>query len=354
MSFQWDLFLVETGILAFFLIRPSMLGILLMRWLLFRFFIAAGLVKLLSGDASWPGFTALSNYFFTQPLPTPLAWHANQLPESILKACTCLTLVIELIIPFFIFLPRKLRFFAGYCFLLLQTIILLTSNYNFFNILTIILCLLLFDDAAIRSAFPKRLAQRISHRITKSPRIMMTIFASAFAVVTIFISIVQLNLRFGHLPPIPIVWVYDKIGDINALRLVNVYGPFAVITPERREIILEGSYDNVNWQEYTFKYKPGDINRRPFWNIPFQPRLDWQMWFAALDTPENNPWFARLLQRLLENSPTVIGLLENNPFADKPPVYLRADFYDYHFTTREEKEKTGAWWERRLVRLYFP
>jgi hypothetical protein len=126
------------------------------------------------------------------------------------------------------------------------------------------------------------------------------------------------------------------------------------MTTERMEIIIDGSNDGVNWIEYPFKYKPGDVNRRPLWNIPWQPRLDWQMWFAALSPPASNPWFTRLMQRLLENSPDVIALLESNPFPTPPPLYVRAEFYEYNFTSSEEREKTGAWWRRNLMGFYFP
>jgi hypothetical protein len=129
---------------------------------------------------------------------------------------------------------------------------------------------------------------------------------------------------------------------------------FAVMTTTRLEIIIEGSNDGVHWGEYKFKYKPGDVMRRPSWSIPHQPRLDWQMWFAALGTPSENPWFAQFLQRLLENSPEVIALLGENPFPDHPPLYVRAVLYDYRYSSREEKEKTGAWWVRQREEIYYP
>jgi hypothetical protein len=125
------------------------------------------------------------------------------------------------------------------------------------------------------------------------------------------------------------------------------------MTTSRDEIIIEGSYDGVEWRDYEFRYKPGDVARPPPWNIPHQPRLDWQMWFAALDDPQRLPWFSRFLERLLENEPTVTVLLETNPFPDKPPIYLRAQFYNYTYASTEEKG-TGRWWDRRLLGLYFP
>lgn len=353
MSFQWDMFLLEAGAIAFFLVGSKSLGIWLLRWLLFRFIFAGGMVKLFSGDTAWwPDLSALSYYFYTQPLPTPLAWYVHHLPQGILTAATAGTLLIELFVPFLIFFPRQLRFIAGYIIFIFQGIILITGNYNFFNIETMVLCLILFDDAAYRKIIPQRLTQWISKSSQSVvPGKIMTWVASGFVILTVPLSILEFDLRFGGNPPAPLVWVYNAVAP---LRLVNLYGPFAVITKERMEIIIEGSSDGVDWKEYTFKYKPGDVNRRLLWNIPFQPRLDWQMWFAALGSPEDNPWFFRFMQRLLENSPEVIALLDGNPFPDYPPLYVRAQFYEYVFTSSEEKEKTGAWWGRRLVRLYLP
>ena len=142
--------------------------------------------------------------------------------------------------------------------------------------------------------------------------------------------------------------------EIAPLRIVNSYGLFAVMTTTLPEIIVEGSDDGVHWREYSFKYKPGDVMRRPQWNFPHQPRLDWQMWFAALGTESESPWFSLFLQRLLENSPEVTALLSGNPFPDKPPLYVRALLYDYRYTSRAEKADTGAWWVRQPERLYYP
>ncbi len=165
-----------------------------------------------------------------------------------------------------------------------------------------------------------------------------------------FCSLVEMDTRFGGTPP-AFARAVDQL--IEPLRLVSSYGLFAVMTTERNEIVIEGSRDGVEWREYAFRYKPGDVTRRPPWNIPHQPRLDWQMWFAALDDPRRVPWFAHFLERLLRNEPAVTALLEKNPFADAPPQYIRAQFYAYTFTGGQEKSK-GVWWQRRLLGLYFP
>jgi hypothetical protein len=159
-----------------------------------------------------------------------------------------------------------------------------------------------------------------------------------------------MDVRFGGNPPAAIQTV-DSL--IEPLHIVSPYGLFAVMTTKRDEIIIEGSDDGVNWREYSFRYKPGDLARRLRWNIPHQPRLDWQMWFAALEDPRRLRWFYRFVQRLLENEPAVTGLLQHNPFPDKPPAYLRAQFYDYRYTSGEAKAQ-GRWWERDLLGPYFP
>lgn len=352
MSFQWDLFLLEAGILAIFLINFRVTGIWLLRWLLFRFMFAGAMVKLLSGDASWQAWTALYTYFATEPLPTPLAWYAHQLPHIMLQFATAATLVIEGIISFLIFFPRRLRFFAAFSFLLLQTVITLTGNYNFFNFLTMTLCLVLFDDAAIQAIVPNRLIHRIKQGVIIKPyRKVPIVFVTLFVIFTVFLSIVQFQERFVGGTPNAFIWLNDVA---SPWRIVGTYGPFAVITYPRNEIIIEGSEDGTNWREYEFKYKPGDIYREPLWNIPHQPRLDWQMWFAALSAPKDNPWFSRFLERILENSSTVLALLKDNPFPEDPPLYVRAQFYEYRFTNVEEKKETGAWWKRELINTYFP
>jgi lipase maturation factor 1 len=159
-----------------------------------------------------------------------------------------------------------------------------------------------------------------------------------------------MDQRFGGDPP-AVAQAINRF--FEPLRIANPYGLFAVMTTKRDEIVIEGSYDGVDWHEYEFRYKPGDVTRGPLWNIPHQPRLDWQMWFAALDDPNGLAWFSRFLRRLLENEPSVLALLEQNPFPDKPPLYVRAQFYEYRYADAEERTK-GVRWHRQLLGLYFP
>jgi predicted DCC family thiol-disulfide oxidoreductase YuxK len=350
MSFQWDTFLLETGFLSLLLSFAQTPGIWLLRWLLFRFMFMSGVVKLLSGDPHWWNFSALSYHFFTQPLPTPLAWYAANLPPSVLRFATAGVFLIELVLPFLIFCPRRLRFSAACGILLLQSGILLTGNYNWFNLQAMLLCLLLFDDAALQKCLPQRLVRALSSRIRQRSSKAVSVAVGVWGLVLVFLSLVQMDVRFGGSPPTALREM-DQL--IEPMRMVSSYGLFAVMTTERNEIIIEGSDDGAEWREYEFRYKPGDVARRPPWNIPHQPRLDWQMWFAALDDPQRVNWFPHFLERLLENDPAVTALLERNPFAEKAPQYIRAQFYDYTFSSGQEMRK-GLWWQRRSLGLYFP
>jgi hypothetical protein len=307
--------------------------------------------RLLSGDPNWWSLSALSYHFLTQPPPTPLAWYAAQLPPGPLKFATGGMFVVELILPFLIFCPRRLRFFSGFGILLLQSCILITGNYNWFNLQTMLLCLPLFDDAALRKILPRRVALLLHSRArNQSPRRVVTVAVNALALLIVFCSLIRMDERFGGSPP---EVMQSVAGLIEPLHLVSAYGLFAVMTTERDEIVIEGSYDGVEWRDYEFWYKPGDVARPPRWNIPHQPRLDWQMWFAALEDPQGLQWFPRFLERLLENEPTVMTLLEKNPFPDNPPTFVRAQFYDYTYAGSDEKAE-GRWWDRRLLGLYYP
>src|ERR1700719_2304043 len=275
MGFQWDLLLLEAGFLALLLSMATRPGVWLLRWLLFRWMFLSGAVKLLSGDPTWANLSALSYYFQTEPLPTPLAWYVHHLPQAVLATATAMTLAIELALPFLIFLPRRLRFVAAFGILLLQLVILLTGNYAFFNLLTMALCLLLFDDAALRSVLPDSVLRFVQGYVRDlKPRRIFSIAVGAFALLIVFTGLVQLNAVLNRrISPLG-AWV---LSEIAPLRIVNTCGLFAVMTTTLPEIIVEGSDDGINWREYGFKYKPGDVMRRPRWNFPHQPRLDWQV-----------------------------------------------------------------------------
>jgi len=350
MSFQWDTLLLETGFLAIFLTGGSRIVVWLFRWLVFRYVFLSGIVKLVSGDPTWHGMTALEYHFWTQPLPTPLAWYAAQLPTWLLRAGTAAALVIELGSVFLIFLPRRLRAAAAGCVLLLQVLIVLTGNYNFFNLLTMLLCVFLFDDAALRRLVPRRLQSLSQGRVPLAGR-RATVTAGALALILVPVGVNRI-WETAMRTDLPVLGILTEA--VEPLSIVNRYGLFAVMTTARPEIVIEGSADGREWREYVFRYKPGPLSRPPLWNIPHQPRLDWQMWFAALGTVRQNPWMIGLMWRLLQGSPPVLALLGPNPFPGGPPKYVRARLYDYRFADRPTRLATGQWWVRRPVGLYFP
>jgi predicted DCC family thiol-disulfide oxidoreductase YuxK len=350
MSFQWDLLLLETGFLAIFLASGSRIAVWLYRWLVFRYFLLAGAVKLLSGDPTWPNLTALEYHFWTQPLPTPLAWYAAQLPPWFLVAGTAATLGVELGSVVLIFLPRRPRAVAAWCLLVFQALILFTGNYNFFNLLSMAVCIFLFDDAALRRLIPQRFESWVQRRTPKPGR-AATVVAMVLALVVVPVGLNRIWEVFTH-TELPVAGIISQA--VSPLLIVNPYGLFAVMTTARPEIVIEGSTDGQVWREYVFRYKPGPITRPPPWNIPHQPRLDWQMWFAALGDARANPWFQNLMLRLLEGSPPVLALLDSNPFRDRPPKYVEAKLYDYRFAERSTHAATGQWWVRQLEGIYFP
>jgi predicted DCC family thiol-disulfide oxidoreductase YuxK len=350
MSFQWDALLLEVGFLAIFLTGGSSIIVWLFRWLVFRYMFLAGIVKLLSGDSAWAGLTALEYHFWTQPLPTPLAWYAAQLPAWLLIGATAAALIVELACVFLIFLPRRLRAAAACCILLLQSLILLTGNYNFFNLLTMLLCVFLFDDAALRRLVPRRLESRAQSRAPRPGR-AATVVAALLALIVLPLGVNRIWQALVQ-ADVPLLGAVSRA--IAPFQIVNPYGLFAVMTTTRPEIGIEGSADGIEWREYVFRYKPGPLSRPPRWNIPHQPRLDWQMWFAALGNIRENPWMISLMRRLLEGTPSVLALLDSDPFAGAPPRYVRARIYDYRFADRRTHSATGQWWERRLEGDYFP
>jgi len=351
MSFQWDMLLLEAGFLALFLNRGSHITIWLYRWLVFRFMFLGGMVKILSHDPTWDNLTALSFHFETQPLPSPLAWYAHQLPDFLLSGAVAMTLITEIIMPFLIFTPRRFRIFAAICFIIFQTCIILTGNYNFFNLLTIAICVSLFDDAALQIMLPDSVQKRILGNRKAPAKKVATVLLCLFAATVLYSSSEQLILVLkqdrGQQPT-------ALTRALAPLQIINTYGPFAVMTTLRYEIQIEGSNDKLHWLSYEFKYKPGDPGRRLSWNIPHQPRLDWQMWFAALSSPDGNIWFQNLLTRLLQNKPAVTGLFAVNPFPNRAPAFVRARFYEYHFTSTQERKISGNIWKRKLVAEYYP
>ena len=351
MGYQWDTLLLEAGFLALFL-GSSPLLIWLFRWLLFRLMFLSGAVKLLSGDFSWRNFTALPVHYQTQPLPTPLAWYFYQLPGWFQHFSVGFVFFVELIVPFLIFAPRRVRCLAAGCITFLQLMILLTGNYAFFNVLTIALCIFLLDDELLSRVLPGAIAARISNRdIHLRWPLFHQAVCRAVATLVIFVSGYQLLGTFARANWGP---AELAVRAVAPFQIVNSYGLFAVMTTSRPEIIVEGSNDSKTWLAYEFEYKPGDLSRRPAWVAPHQPRLDWQMWFAALGDYRSDPWTVQLMVKLLQGSPDVLRLFAKNPFPGSRPRYVRAIVYDYSFTTAAEKRATGDWWRREMKGEYLP
>jgi predicted DCC family thiol-disulfide oxidoreductase YuxK len=369
LGFQWDNLLLEAGFLAIFFAPlqllprpsraspPSRIVLWLLRLLLFKLIFSSGCVKLLSGDPNWRNLTALTFHYQTQPLPTWLGWCASQLPFWFQKFSCAAMFGIELGAPFLIFAPRRIRFLGGAAIASLQMLILLTGNYTFFNFLTLALCLLLLDDFVFQKILPPKPTRLFSinhqlstvNKLRRWPKVVLTSIATVVIAISLFQVVSLFGTRSGLWFPVAMLE-----NELAPFRTFNSYGLFAVMTTERREIVVEGSNDGVNWLAYEFKYKPDDLNRRPGFVEPFQPRLDWQMWFAALGNYQQNTWFEKFCECLLQGSPEVLALLDQNPFPKQPPRFVRAELLDYHFTGLAERRSTGAWWKREFVGEYLP
>lgn len=364
LNFQWDALLLEAGFLGIFLpplawrLRPgspvggSKLARFLLVWLLFRLMLGSGVVKLASQDATWWNLSALTYHYWTQPLPPWTAWYFDKMPLWAHKASCWIMFAIELVVPFLVFAPRRLRHFAGVCFLLLMGVILASGNYGFFDLLTAFLCVLLFDDHAWRKLFRfvRLEPQRTSVVTLWFRRAAVPVLLLVFALTWIpFASVFEATQRLAGIGrPLPAPrpeWLQQVYGTVAPYRSINHYGLFASMTTTRDEISLEGSDDGVTWKEYSFRWKPGDLSRRPPFCVPHMPRLDWQMWFASLGEIRGNPWLVNTMVRLLEGEPAVLDLLATNPFPDKPPTLIRATATPYRFTTATERAETGHWWK---------
>ncbi len=363
LSFQWDNLLLECDLLALFLVPfgwrlkrfdltpiPGF-SVFIFKWLLFRLMVSSGLVKLFSGDPAWRHLTALSFHYETQPLPTPLGWWAHLLPLDFQILSCVFMFAVELAVPFLIWGPRRFQALAFGPLVLLQALIALTGNYCFFNLLTLGLCFFALEDAAWPSGW-KNVFSPDKTRNAKN-RYVSAWIRAPFLGLVLLVSGAQFLAIFG--------WTgwEESLAPVESVagpfRSVNAYGLFAVMTTTRREIIVEGSADGKDWRPYEFKYKPGDLSKRLPWVAPFQPRLDWQMWFAALGNARDNRWFLSFLVQLLEGSPQATGLLETNPFAGGPaPRFIRAQIEDYRFTDRDERARTGNCWVRDNPEVYVP
>jgi hypothetical protein len=354
-GYGWEIQLLETGFLAIFLCplvdarpfpkrEPPMPVIVLFRWLICRIMLGAGLIKL-RGDVIWRNGTALYYHFETQPLPGPLSRWFHFLPRVVLRFGVWYNWLAELIAPFFVFWPRIARHIAGVIIIALQLILILSGNLSFLNYLTVIPALACFDDAFWARLLPKTLVRKAHTAITNAepsrPMIITT------WVITALICLLSIQPIFNLFSPGQIMNTsYDP------LNLVNTYGAFGSVGQERLNVVFQGTMDSIptdsaHWTDYPYKGLPDALDKRPPQVAPYQLRLDWQMWFAAMSTPDEYPWTLTLVAKLLHNDPLATGLFAANPFPNKAPLYIRAILYRYRFA--KPGNPNGQWWTREQL-----
>jgi Lipase maturation factor len=359
-GYGWEIQLLETGFLAIFLCplwdlrpfprRPPPTPVVwLYRWLIFRVMIGAGLIKL-RGDSCWRDLTCLYYHYETQPIPSPLSRTLHFMPHWFQKLGVLWNHATELVVPWLAFGPRRARHTAGVLLVAFQVFLILSGNLSFLNWLTIVPCLACFDDSFLGRVLPARLvarAQRAAASAAPSPA--QHVAVGVLVVLVAFLSI----------GPVQNLLSADQAMNtsFDRLHLVNTYGAFGSVGRVRPEIVFEGTDDAVvtaetQWRPYEFKCKPGAVDRRPCIISPYHYRLDWQIWFAAMSTPERYPWTVHLVWKLLHNDPGALSLLANDPFPATPPRWIRAELYRYRFAP--PGDPSGAWWTRERVREWLP
>ena len=359
-GYGWEIQLLETGFLAIFLCplinmrpfpkhAPPIQIIILFRWLIFRIMIGSGLIKL-RWDVTWLNGTALYYHFETQPIPGPLSRWFHFLPRAILKMGVWFNFLAELAAPLFVFWPRIARHIAGVIIVLFQINIILSGNLSFLNWLTIIPALACFDDGFLSKLLPRRLVHKAEIAATNAePSKPMQTTAWVITVVVLFLSIA------------PVVNMLSSNQIMNTsfdpLDLVNTYGAFGTVGEQRLNVIFEGtsdndSTDNANWKPYIYRGLPVELDKMPPQIAPYQLRLDWQMWFASMASPDEYPWTLNLEWKLLHNDPGAISLFARNPFPGKPPRYIRAVLYRYAFA--KPGNAKGFWWTREKISDWIP
>lgn len=370
LPFQWDALLLETALLSAFLAPPGLLrprwdahagtgARWLLRGLLVRLMVLAGWVKLASGDEAWRSLTALEFHYWTQPLPHVLGYLAHQLPAGVQRASVVVMLLLELVAPLLLMGPRRVRHLAAAGLALLQVLIAATGNYGYFNLLTLALVLLNVDDAVWARVLPPRLrarwgpapgTPRAGGEGARLARLVAAWGAAAAYALAAAGATWQSALRSPA--PAPLAQAHAAAAPFHA---ANGYGLFAVMTTTRDEVVLEGSADGETWRRYRLPYRPEGAHERPRYAFLHMPRLDWQLWFAALGDCRSNPWLLSLQERLLQGAPAVVPLFEEVPFpSEAPPRYVRTRREALRFTSLAELRRTGAWWTREDAGPYCP
>jgi hypothetical protein len=377
-GYQSDGMLLEAGFISLFFapsglrpgfaiaqpVRRASLFLLLWEW--FRIYFESGAVKLLSRDPEWRNFTAMDEYYQNGPLPTWIGWYVQHLPHWFHATTVYATLALELGLVWMLFLPRRWRIVCFFIVTPWQIGVILTANYTFLNYLVLALGFLLLDDDFFMAVLPKACAELFARtdqekesqnsQVTTSPAPLRNIFKMAALASTSFLltwiayaTTVQMAWMFANVP-LPT----SPVTALEPFRIANRYGLFAVMTRGRYEIEFQGSNDGQTWTAYTFRNKPQAVNEPPRIYAPYQPRLDWNLWFASLGNWRDYPIVPNTEIRLLQGSTDVLDLFKSDPFSGKPPTQIRAVLWQYWFTTRAQKRSTGMWWRRELRGLYAP
>ena len=373
-GYQSDGMLLEAGFISLFFAPrgfwpglgrshpPSRAGTSLLLWEWFRIYFESGVVKLQSGDPQWRNFTAVDEYYQNGPLPTWIGWYVQHLPHWFHAATVYATLALELGLVWMMFLPRRWRIVCFLIVTLWQIGVILTANYAFLNYLVLSLALLLLDDRFILRVLPARWSARLSTPAKSTPAAaepgtgwdrlrrpwkIAKLFMSSLMLSWIFYATTAQMFMGSFLPTWPII-------ALEPFRIANRYGLFAVMTHGRYEIEFQGSDDGQNWVVYPFRYKPQEVNRAPRIYAPYQPRFDWNLWFASLGSWRDYTIVPNTEVLLLRNDQDVLELFAGNPFPQQPPNQIRVLLWQYWFTPMAEKRQTGLWWRRQLLGLYAP
>ncbi|HEV2575777.1 MAG TPA: lipase maturation factor family protein [Acidobacteriaceae bacterium] len=381
-GYQSDGMLLEAGFISLFFAPPGLrprlgvdhppirLGLWLLQWEWFRIYFESGLVKWLSGDPQWRHLTAMDEYYQNSPLPSWVGWYVQHLPHWFQKATAGGTLILEFFVVLLFFFPRKwpggraVRVVLFAIVTLWEIPVILTGNYAFLNYIVLCLGILLLDDRTLASWATAHYRNRLvlpppqeNAPIPEPEHGAVRAFHSLkLTISTLLLALIAYNTSFELLnivmpaPPLP----STPVALLEPFRIANQYGLFAVMTSGRYEIEFQGSNDGQNWTAYPFRYKPQVLNERPRIYAPYQPRFDWNLWFASLGDWQQNEIVPLTEERLLDNDADVLDLFRGNPFAQSPPKYVRAVLWQYWFTTMAEKEATGNWWKRNLLGLYAP
>ncbi|HSZ18543.1 MAG TPA: lipase maturation factor family protein [Candidatus Acidoferrum sp.] len=371
-SYQSDGMLLEAGFISLFFAPsgwrprwgasepPSLASRYLLIWLMFRIYFESGIAKILGHDPEWRDFTAMDQYYQNGPLPTWIAWYAHQLPHWFHAATAVLTLALELVLIFAIFLPRRSRIVLFFVITAWQIGIILTSNYAFLNYIVLVLGVLLLDDKFLARFFPKSLrpadASSTDAQATSAPeahgwRSQVRMWRQAFFLTWIFYATSALLLfMLSPAAPLPAA----PVRALEPFRIANEFGLFAVMTRARYEVEFQGSRDGQTWTPYPFRNKPQDVHAPPRIYAPYQPRFDWNLWFASLGNWRQYPWVVQVEERLLSGEPDVLTLFAKDPFPGNPPERIRVILWQYWFTGWSEKREQGLWWRREQIGLYAP